>query len=52
MDDKGRGKICRLQRRGGIDVVDIDCGMALNSRSSRIGCFELGTEKEIYVTYK
>lgn len=52
MDDKGRGKILRIERRGGIDVVDVDCGMALNSRSSRLGAFELGTEKEIYVTYK
>ena len=40
------------QAGGGIDVVDVDCGMALNSRSSRLGAFELGTEKEIYVTYK
>ena len=52
MDDKGRGMICRIRRRGGIDVVDVDCGMALNSKSSRLGAFCLDTEKEIYVTYK
>ena len=52
MDDKGRGMICKIKRRGGIDVVDVDCGMALNSKSSRLGCYCLDTGKEIYVTYK
>lgn len=52
MDEKGRGMICRIRRRGGIQVVDVDCGMALNSKSSRLGCFCLDTQKEIYVTYK
>lgn len=52
MDEKGRGKICKIQRRGGINVIDIDCGMALNNKSSRIGCYELESGKEIYVTYK
>ena len=52
MDDKGRGMICKIVRRGGINVIDIDCGMALNSKSSRIGCYELETGKEIYMSYK
>ena len=52
MDEKGRGMICKIRRRGGIQVIDVDCGMALNSKSSRLGCFCLDTEKEIYVTYK
>ncbi len=52
MDEKGRGKICKITRRGGIKVIDIDCGMALNSKSSRIGCYELNSGKEIYMNYK
>ena len=52
MDEKGRGQICKIKRRGGIKVIDIDCGMALNSKSSRLGCYQLDTGKEIYVTYK
>ena len=52
MDEKGRGQICKIKRRGGIKVIDIDCGMALNTKSSRLGCFNLETGKEIYVTYK
>ncbi len=52
MDEKGRGQICKIKRRGGIKVIDIDCGMALNSKSSRLGCYQLDEGKEIYVTYK
>ena len=51
MDEKGRGLICKI-KRSGINVIDIDCGMALNSKQSRIGCLELETGKEIYVSYK
>ena len=41
-----------MKTSGGIKVIDIDCGMALNTKSSRIGCYQLETGKEIYVTYK
>ncbi len=49
LDDEGRGKIFISERYRGCYVIDMDCGMAINSRSSRLGCLQLETMQEFYV---
>jgi len=49
LDDLGRGKIFISEKYRGCYVIDLDCGMAINSRSSRLGCLELETMREYYV---
>ncbi|MGN0345651.1 MAG: metallophosphoesterase [Lachnospiraceae bacterium] len=49
MDENGKGKIYKEANYRGYRVIDIDCGMALNSRSSRLGCLCLETGEEYYV---
>ena len=49
VDPEGRGKIFRASNYRGYHVIDLDCGMALNSRSSRLGCMQLETMDEYYV---
>ncbi len=49
MTEDGKGKIFKSENYRGYSVVDVDCGMALNSRSSRLGCYCLDTGKEYYV---
>lgn len=49
MDENGQGKIYRCDNYRGYKVIDVDCGMALNSRSSRLGCICLETQEEFYV---
>lgn len=50
MNEKGQGKIFKESNYRGYKVIDIDCGMALNSRSSRLGCLCLDTGEEYYVS--
>ena len=50
MDENGQGRIYKENNYRGYKVIDIDCGMALNSRSSRLGCLCLDTEEEYYVS--
>ena len=49
MDEKGHGLIYSSEDYRGIDITDVDCGMALNSRSSRLGCICVETGEEFYV---
>ncbi|MCR5251685.1 MAG: metallophosphoesterase [Lachnospiraceae bacterium] len=49
LDEKGRGKIFRSAKYRGYNVTDMDCGMAINSKSSRLGCMQLENGKEYYV---
>ena len=49
VDEKGRGKIYKKKKFRGYRVIDLDCGMALNDRSSRLGCMILETGEEFYV---
>lgn len=49
MDEYGKGMIYRSDNYRGYKVIDVDCGMALNSRSSRLGCLCLETQEEFYV---
>lgn len=49
MDEQGRGIIFHSDNFRGYDVTDIDCGMALNSRSSQLGCLCLETGRVYYV---
>lgn len=50
MDEHGQGRIYKESNYRGYKVIDIDCGMALNSRSSRLGCICLDTQEEFYVS--
>ena len=50
MDENGKGCIYKSDDVKGYKVIDVDCGMALNSRSSRLGCICLETEEEFYVS--
>ena len=49
MDENGKGRIFKSDSYRGHRVINIDCGMALNSRSSRLGCIRLEDGKEFYV---
>lgn len=49
MDKDGKGMIFTSEDYRGYHVIDVDCGMALNSRSSRLGCLCLDTREEYYV---
>lgn len=49
MDESGKGVIFHSDDFRGYNVTDIDCGMALNSRSSQLGCICLDTGKEYYI---
>lgn len=49
MTEDGKGKIYKGDNYRGYMVIDVDCGMALNGRSSRLGCICLETGEEYYV---
>lgn len=49
LDENGRGCIYEKEDFQGYHVIDIDCGMALNSRSSQLGCLCLDTGERFYV---
>lgn len=49
LDESGRGRIYENEDYQGYHVIDIDCGMALNSRSSQLGCLCLETGERYYV---
>lgn len=49
LDEYGRGCIYENENYQGYHVIDIDCGMALNSRSSQLGCLCLETGEKFYV---
>lgn len=49
VDAKGLGEIFEVDNYRGFHVIDVDCGMALNSRSSRLGCICLETREIFYV---
>ena len=49
LDEYGRGCIYENENYQGYHVIDIDCGMALNSRSSQLGCLCLETGEKYYV---
>ena len=49
LDELGRGMIFIREKYRGCYVIDMDCGMAINSRSSRLGCLQLENMKEYYV---
>lgn len=49
MTEDGKGEIFESDSYRGYHVIDVDCGMALNSRSSRLGCICLETGKKYYV---
>ncbi|MBR3524560.1 MAG: metallophosphoesterase [Lachnospiraceae bacterium] len=49
VDERGRGKIYECKKYRGYHIVDMDCGMAINSRSSRLGCRLLETGEDFYV---
>lgn len=49
MNNQGQGKIFYSNNYRGLDIINIDCGMALNSRSSRLGCLRLDDMQEFYV---
>ena len=48
-DDEGKGLIFKSDNYRGYKVVDLDCGMALGTKSSRLGCMSLNTGEEYYV---
>ena len=48
-DEKGRGMIYRNKSYRGYNIIDVDCGMALNNKSSQLGCICLETGKDYYV---
>ena len=50
MDNRGRGKIFHSKNYRGLDIINIDCGMALNSRSSRLACLRLDDMEEFYIS--
>ncbi|MCR5208779.1 MAG: metallophosphoesterase [Lachnospiraceae bacterium] len=49
LDENGKGKIFKSDNYRGYKIIDLDCGMALNSKSSRLGCMSLNTGEEFYV---
>ncbi|MBP5194415.1 MAG: metallophosphoesterase [Lachnospiraceae bacterium] len=49
LDERGKGRIFKSDNYRGYKVMDIDCGMALNSKSSRLGCISLNTGEEFYI---
>lgn len=49
MDENGKGCILHKDNYRGYKVIDVDCGMALNSRSSRLGCYCVETGEEYYI---
>ena len=49
MDEEGKGSVFMSDNYRGYNVIDIDCGMALNSRSSRLACMCLETGEIFYV---
>ncbi|MCQ2522006.1 MAG: fructose-bisphosphatase class III [Lachnospiraceae bacterium] len=49
MDEDGKGIIFHSDDFRGYNVTDIDCGMALNSRSSQLACLCLDTGEEFYI---
>lgn len=49
IDENGMGEVYRKDDYRGVNVIDVDCGMALNSRSSRLGCLCLDTDEVFYV---
>lgn len=49
MDENGNGVVFRCENYRGYSVIDVDCGMALNSRSSRLGCLSIDTDEVFYV---
>lgn len=49
MNEAGMGEVFRNENYRGYSVIDVDCGMALNSRSSRLGCLCLETDEIFYV---
>lgn len=49
MDENGKGMIFKSDSYRGYSVIDVDCGMALNSRSSRLGCIRLEDGEEFYI---
>lgn len=50
IDAEGKGQIFKSDNYKGYKIVDIDCGMALNSKSSQLGCMCLETGEEFYVS--
>ena len=49
LDENGKGMIFKSDSYRGYKLIDLDCGMALNSKSSRLGCISLNTGEEYYV---
>lgn len=49
MDENGCGVVFKCDNYRGYNVIDVDCGMALNSRSSRLGCLCIETDEVHYV---
>ena len=49
VNEEGQGNIFKGKYRG-YKVINIDCGLALRSKSSRLGCLQLENEEETYVT--
>ncbi|HOO78837.1 MAG TPA: fructose-bisphosphatase class III [Lachnospiraceae bacterium] len=49
MNEKGKGYIYKSDDYRGYKIIDVDCGMALNGRSSQLGCICLETGEEYYV---
>lgn len=50
MTEDGKGLIFKSDNYRGYAVIDVDCGMALNSRSSRLGCYCIDSGEEYYVS--
>ncbi|MBR5420938.1 MAG: fructose-bisphosphatase class III [Lachnospiraceae bacterium] len=48
VNEEGQGMIFKSTKYRGYHVIDMDCGMAINSHSSRLGCLLLETGEEIY----
>ncbi len=48
-DEDGHGIIFKSKKYRGYKIIDMDCGMALNNRSSRLGAMQLETGEEYYV---
>lgn len=49
VDESGRGCIYENEDFQGYHIIDVDCGMALNSRSSQLGCLCIETGERFYV---
>ncbi len=50
LDESGKAKIFKCNKYRGYRIIDLDCGMALNCRSSRLGCMCLETGEEFYIS--